>query len=64
MFQGNESKFRYNEIRISYLINPKTNLKFESGIISRKLEDNITTNISNFFFFALKSDLFNRYYDY
>ena len=64
MFQGNLSDLNYSKFTISYLFNSKTNLKVESGYIYRKLEDDTSVNTTNFFFFALKSDLFNRYYDY
>ena len=64
MYQGNLSKLDYKKIIISYLINPKTNFKFESGYISRILKNDDGNNTTNFVFFALKSDLFNRYYDY
>ena len=64
MFQGNLSNLNYYKFTVSYLFNPKTNLKVESGYVYRSLEDDYEENITNFFFFALKSDLFNRYYDY
>ena len=49
---------------MSYLFNPKTNLKFEIGLVNRNLEDEYGRNDTNFIFFALKTDLFNRYYDF
>ena len=64
MYQGNLTNLDYRKATISYLINPKTNFKIETGIISRLFTDENGSSKSNFVFFALKSDLFNRYYDY
>ena len=64
MYQGNLTNLDYRKATISYLINPKTNFKIETGIISRLFTDENGSSTSNFVFFALKSDLFNRYYDY
>ena len=61
MFQGNLSDLNYSKFTISYLFNSKSS--YEDSIY-RKLEDDTSVNTTNFFFFALKSDLFNRYYDY
>ena len=64
MYQGNLTNLDYRKATISYVINPKTNFKIETGIISRLFTDEYGSSTSNFVFFALKSDLFNRYYDY
>ena len=64
MYQGNKTDLFYNQLTISYLFNPKTNLKIEGGYVYRMLEDDYGVDHTNFIFFALKSDLFNRYYDF
>ncbi|HJM16654.1 MAG TPA: hypothetical protein QF851_04295 [Flavobacteriales bacterium] len=64
MYQGNKTDLFYNKLTISYLFNPKTNLKIEGGYVYRMLEDDYGVDHTNFIFFALKSDLFNRYYDF
>ena len=64
MFQGNKSDLFFSKITMSYLFNPKTNLKFEIGLVNRILEDEYVRNNTNFIFFALKTDLFNTYYDF
>ena len=64
MYQGNMTKLNYNKFVISHTINSITNLKLESGYVFRHLNNDDGKNITNFFFFALKSDLFNRYYDF
>ena len=64
MYQGNLSKLNYNKFTVSYLINPRTNLKLQTTIIHRTLKDDYGIFPTNLIFFALKSDLFNRYYDY
>ena len=64
MYQGNKTDIFYNKLTISYLFNPRTNLKIEGGYVYRMLEDDYGIDHTNFIFFALKSDLFNRYYDF
>lgn len=64
LFQGNDSRLNYYRLYLSYLLNPRTNLKIESGYIFRKLNDDQIENKTGFIFFALRSDLFNRYYDF
>ena len=64
MYQGNKTDILYNKLTISYLFNPRTNLKIQGGYVYRMLEDDYGIDRTNFIFFALKSDLFNRYYDF
>mgnify|MGYP006960971128 CR=1 FL=1 len=64
IYQGNKTDLFYNQLTISYLFNPRTNLKIEGGYVYRMLEDDYGIDHKNFIFFALKSDLFNRYYDF
>jgi len=64
MYQGNKTDIFYNKLTISYLFNPRTNLKIQGGYVYRMLEDDYGIDHTNFIFFALKSDLFNRYYDF
>lgn len=64
MYQGNRSDLKYFKVIVSYLFNPKTNLKIEGGYVYRMLDDDYGVYKTNFIFFALKSDLFNRYYDF
>tara|TARA_Y100001968_G_C19431326_1_gene757193 strand:+ start:568 stop:2133 length:1566 start_codon:yes stop_codon:yes gene_type:complete len=64
MYQGNKTDLSFNKLTISYLFNRKTNLKIQVGYIYRILVDDYVADNTSLFFFALKSDLFNRYYDF
>ena len=64
MYQGNYSVLDYIKTHISYTINPKTNLILQTGIVYRLLENDSGSEETSFIFFGVKSDLFNRYYDY
>ena len=64
MFQGNKTNIYFSKFTVSYLFNSKTNLKLEMGLINRMLNDEYEKSKTNFIFFALKTDLFNRYYDF
>ena len=64
MYQGNYSLLDYIKTHISYTINPKTNLILQTGIVYRLLENDSGSEETSFIFFGVKSDLFNRYYDY
>jgi hypothetical protein len=51
------------DANLSYLFNPKTNLRATLGVMRRDLpgaEDNFQ---STYVYLALRTDLFNRYYD-
>ena len=64
MYQGELTRLDYRRATLSYLLNPKTNLKIESSYVYRRLHNTYTDDLTNFIFFAIKSDIFNRYYDY
>lgn len=67
--QGNRVNSYYGEIEVGYIINPITNLKlfgraiyrdFDASVNNDRTFDNTTTWLS----FGVRTDLFNRYYDY
>lgn len=62
MYQGNLTKVDFKSLNISYILNPKTNLKINLGFILRNShsDKNIQTQFINF---GVMSDLFNYYYD-
>jgi hypothetical protein len=69
MFQGNETNITYLEGKAGYLINPQTNLVAEIGIAFRDqkptyLNMGVEERQDMIFSFGLKTDLFNRYYDF
>lgn len=51
------------EIRLWYLINPKTNFIIESGIVNRRVKKETVLNSSNFYFIGIRTALTNRYFD-
>lgn len=51
------------EIRIGYLMNPKTNFIIESGVINRRIKKEDRTNSSNFYYIGIRTALTNRYFD-
>jgi hypothetical protein len=62
--QGLKTKFLYFDTRVSYLINPKTNLRLEVGAVLRK-ESNIQfENNTNWITFGLRSSFRNLYQDF
>lgn len=62
--QGLETSLFYLDNRISYLINPKTNLRLELGLVARKESNNRFNNKTNWVTFGLRSSFRNIYYDF
>tara|TARA_Y100000813_G_scaffold90647_1_gene64540 strand:+ start:23419 stop:24996 length:1578 start_codon:yes stop_codon:yes gene_type:complete len=62
--QGNSAKLRLIDFRLGYIINPKTNMKFEVGIVNRSFSDKNSFYENQYIFFAFKTDLHNFYYDF
>ena len=67
--QGNRVNSYYGELELGYIVNPTTNLKLFSRAIYRNFdaaEDNARTfdNNTTWLSFGLRTDIFNRYYDY
>jgi hypothetical protein len=67
--QGNRVNSYYGELELGYIVNPTTNLKlfgraifrdFDATVDNARTFDNNTTWLS----LGLRTDLFNRYYDY
>ena len=51
------------DVNASYLINPNTNLRFVIGCSRRDLPRNVDNLQSTYIYVALRTSLFNRYYD-
>lgn len=64
MLQGLKSTISYFDIKVAYLINPKYNLRFECGITSRKLDNDLFTQKSHFIYFGLRTTISNQYFDF
>jgi hypothetical protein len=70
--QGITGNLIFTQLRAAWVANPATNLKLEAGLRYRNLtasESNITTrpftlDESLWFFAGLRTELFNRYYDF
>ncbi|SFG62832.1 gliding motility protein RemB [Pedobacter insulae] len=61
---GLETKFNYTDVRISYLINPKYNLRFELGGITRTEKNMLGTDRTQQITFGLRSTFRNIYQDF
>ncbi len=62
--QGLKSKLLYNEITVSYLVNPKYNFVIQAGAVSRIEKNDFYTNNSSYFYLGIKTLLTNRYFDF
>ncbi len=64
MYQGNMTNVDFKSLDIAYVVNFKTNLKFNFGYTLRQFSDQLDNETTKFIHFGLKSDLFNHYYDF
>ncbi len=71
MAQGLRSNYRYLYLRGAWLLNPASGLKLEAGLRWRKLGETVdlatqplTSGESLYLFFGLRTEFFNRYYDF
>ena len=63
--QGNTTDIQIVDIKLAYLINPITNMKFELGAVFRNESSIFANEIqSDFYYFSFKTDLRNLYYDF
>ncbi|MBI5219166.1 MAG: hypothetical protein HY958_09580 [Bacteroidia bacterium] len=62
--QGIKTNIIFNELKISYLINRKNNLRIEAGFIYRQQKNTLLTTQNNFVFLGIRTSLFNGYSDY
>lgn len=51
------------DFRVGYIVNPRTNLNIELGFTRRVEEDIYAERKLNYFYFAIKTAIFNNYYD-
>ena len=63
MYQGNLTTVNIKIFNISYIVNPKTNLKINLGVTLRDFKNEDEELQTQFINFGIKSDLFNHYYD-
>ena len=62
--QGIETTLIYNNINLSYLINPAYNLNFSIGYTNRQLITDANTQSTSYFYLGLRTSLRNLYYDF
>jgi hypothetical protein len=64
ILDGIRTTLSYKELRINYLINPKTNLNLEVGVIDRTYSNWYGTNNPRFVYVGLRTALENYYFDF
>jgi hypothetical protein len=64
MFDGLSGKLNSVEIRLDYLVNPKTNFNIEIGTIMRKYSNAVSSDNSQFIYFGIRTALENYYLDF
>jgi len=62
--QGIKTTLTYKDFRISYLINPSTNLNISLGISDRNENSVFQTTHSTFVYFGIRTSLNNFYFDF
>jgi len=62
--QGLTTKLIYNNIELSYLINPSYNLNFVLGYTSRIAKTDFGTDNTNHIYIGLRTSIDNLYYDF
>ncbi|TAH43422.1 MAG: hypothetical protein EYC69_02610 [Bacteroidetes bacterium] len=64
MFQGLESTLNSVDLRLNYLVNPKTNFNIELGVASRQFQNANSDDRSLFIYAGLRMALENYYFDF
>ncbi|MDY0103894.1 MAG: hypothetical protein RBS07_13245 [Lentimicrobium sp.] len=62
--QGQKTQLRQHDIRVSWLVNPATNLQLNAGVTMRSENDDVSDKKTTWLWFGLRSALFNQYYDF
>lgn len=64
LFDGLASNLKQVDLRLNYLINPKTNFVIEAGVNIRKFSNSLNNDSATIFYFGIKTALENYYFDY
>jgi hypothetical protein len=64
LYQGNLTIVTIKSFNIAYVVNPKTNLKINLGILLRDFSNEDSKLQTHVISFGIVSDLFNHYYDF
>ncbi|MBL4594745.1 MAG: hypothetical protein JKX68_13165 [Flavobacteriales bacterium] len=62
--QGLTTDIINSTLKISYVINPKSQLIFQVGVTNRTYKNSIETSSTNMFFVGIKTSITNRYFDF
>ena len=62
--QGINTNILLAEIKISYLINEKNNLRAEGGVVYKQQKSVAGTKEYNYFYVGIRTSVFKGYYDY
>jgi hypothetical protein len=62
--QGIKTTVIYNDLRLSYLINPRTNLNISLGISNRMESSSLADLNTSYIYFGIRTSLHNFYYDF
>jgi hypothetical protein len=64
IYNGLPGKLNSIDIRVNYLVNPKTNLNVELGTILRKFHNPVFESETQWFYFGIRTSLENYYFDF
>jgi len=62
--QGVKTNVVFNDLRISYLINPRTNFNISIGVTDRLEITDLSRKHSSYFYVGIRTSLHNFYYDF
>jgi len=64
ILQGVLTTITYKDIRLSYLVNPKTNFVIEAGMSDRNYKNNLSNLHTPFIYIGIRTALENYYFDF
>lgn len=64
LLQGTKNNLSNIELKLQYIINPKTNFRIEAGMSQRKFSNKTVSTESTFVWFGLSTLLNNYYFDF
>ncbi|MGI8891940.1 MAG: hypothetical protein ACR2GN_00635 [Bacteroidia bacterium] len=62
--QGLQTTTMFTDLKLSYLINPKTNMNVELGVINRNLTNDLYEQNTMWVYFGFRTAIYNYYYDF
>jgi hypothetical protein len=64
IFQGTKVSLQYIDLKVSYLLNPKTNMNLVLGYIQREITQPANNTSLQYWYIGFRTSLQNFYYDY